>query len=99
MLVGSCREQEEADDAARLTKMQEVVDGKLRKKKKDGTDMDFDDSDEDNEENRAGKSLRAKEARRKRKLGKMDPMDALGESLLRPSRSPFLFDALLTFSL
>lgn len=57
---------------------QDVVDGKLRKKKKDGTGLDF---DSDDEEERFGRSSRKEERRLKRKLEGLDPLDRIGESL------------------
>lgn len=78
-LVCFYREQEIADEAARLKAAQDIADGEYRKKKKDGTGMDFDDSEEE-EAYRKGNSAQRKEYRRKRKLDKMDPMDRVGQS-------------------
>ena len=78
------REQEIADEAARLKVAQDIADGEHRKKKKDGTGMDFDDSEEE-EAYRKGNSEQRKEWRRKRKLDKMDPLDAVCQSRLRVS--------------
>jgi hypothetical protein len=84
----SYRQQEELDDAAAQKRLQEVVDGQLRKKRKDGT-FEFDSDEEDEERFGISSKARREERRKKRKLEGLDPLDRLGTSgSLHPSPLP-----------